>query len=95
MYEFVISPEPFLEKCRSLARVKNPCLEVAAGRVRLAWKDGDTVGFMERADLLGLGITDDMLEDALSEAGGTLDLDGRYSLNEPIRQRLRKLLNAK
>ncbi len=57
MYEFVISPEPFIEKCRSLARAKNPFLEVVVGRVRLAWITDDTIGFIDRADAIGLGIT--------------------------------------
>ncbi len=95
MQEFLISPEPFIEKCRSFARSKNPYLEVLNGRIRLAWKDNGTSNFMERADAIGLGISYDMLEEAVSEAGGTVDINGCYHINEPIRQGLRKLLNAK
>lgn len=95
MYEFVISPEPFIEKCRSLARAKSLYLEVVDGRIRLAWIDDGTSCFMEWADLIGLGISYDALEKAVSDAGGTIDANGRYPINETIRQRLRKLLNAK
>jgi hypothetical protein len=45
---------------------------------------------MERADVIGLGISYDMLLDALSEAGGEIDINGRYPINNLIRQRLRK-----
>ncbi len=92
---YVISPEPFIEKCRSLARSKNPYIEVLNGRIRLAWKDGDVIGIMEWADALGLGITYDMLEEALLEAGGIIDVDGRYPINKIILQRLGELLNAR
>ncbi len=50
---------------------------------------------MESADAVGLGITYYMLEEALSEAGGTIDTNGCYPINGAIRQSLRKLLNAK
>jgi hypothetical protein len=94
----VISPEPFIQKCKSLARAKNPFLDVVDGRVRLAWivgsEDG-SIDFMDRADAIGLGISYDMLLDALSEAGGEIDINGRYPINDAIRQRLRKLLNVK
>ena len=50
---------------------------------------------MERVDTIGLGISYDMLLDALSDAGGAIDADGRYPINEAIKQRLKKLLNAK
>ncbi len=87
----MISPEPFIEKCKSLARSKNPYLEVLNSRIRLAWTDNGVSGFMELADALGLGITHNTLEEDLSEAGGTIDANGRYPINEAIRQRLKKL----
>lgn len=95
MYEFAVSSEPYIEKCRSLARSKKPYLEVLDCRIRLAWKDGDATCSMKRADALGLNITYDMLEEALSEAGGIIDVNGRYPINNVILQRLRKLLNFK
>jgi hypothetical protein len=90
-----MSPEPFILKCKSLAKAKNPYLEVVDRRVRIAWEVGsDSIGFMERADAIGLGITYDMLLDALSEAGGETTLSGCYPINDAIRQRLRKLLKC-
>ena len=90
----VISPEPFVQKCKSLAKAKNPFLDVVDGHVRLSWNDGSSY-FMERADVIGLGISYDDLLDALSEAGGACDINGTYPINDAIRQRLRKLLTAK
>jgi hypothetical protein len=48
---------------------------------------------MERADVIGLGISYDMLLEALSEAGGAIDANGRYPINDAIRQRLRRIFN--
>lgn len=82
MRDLVIYPEPFIQKCRSLARAKSLYLEVMDGRVRLAWEvssDDGSIDFMERTDAIGLGISYDMLLDALSEAEGTIDIDGRLS----------------
>ena len=84
----MISPEPFIQKCRSLAQGKNPHLDVAHRRIRLAWTVGSTdscVEYMERADLIGLGISYDMLLDALCKAGESLDADGRYPIDDTIR----------
>lgn len=71
------------------------CLEVLNGCVRLAWTDLGAIEFMERADLIGIDITYDMLEEAVSEAGGAIDSDGRYPISETICQKLWKLLNTK
>jgi hypothetical protein len=89
----MISPETFILKCRSLAKAKNPYLEVQNGKIRLAWETASNDGHiecMERADVIGLGLPYDMLLDAVFDAGGTLDDDGRYPLNDAIRQVLRK-----
>jgi hypothetical protein len=91
----LISPEPFIQKCRSLAKAKKIYLNVVDGRIRLAWNvspDDGSIDYMERVDALGLDITYDMLLDALSEGGGTIDADGRYPINEALRQKLRKLM---
>jgi hypothetical protein len=88
----MISPEPFILKCRSLARAKNPYLEVRNGKVRLAWEIASSDGHiecMERADVIGLGISYDMLLDAVLDAGGTFDYDGRHPLTDAIQQVLR------
>jgi hypothetical protein len=95
MNRAVISPEPFVQKCKSLAKAKNPYLDVLDGRVVLAWMDDGAADSMERADVIGLGISFDMLLDALSEAGGSVDADGRYPINDVIRRRLRRILNSK
>jgi hypothetical protein len=90
----LISPEPFIKKCRSLSQAKNPYLDVADGRIRLAWIADTGDGhpdYMERIDLIGLGISYDMLLDALSEAGGTLGAGGRYPIDDVIRIALRSL----
>jgi hypothetical protein len=91
----VMSPEPFIRKCRSLARAKSVYVEVIDGRVRLAWITDDGADFMDRADVIGLGITYDMLREAISEAGWTGGTSGRYPINDVIRQGLKKLLNIK
>jgi len=88
----VISPEPFILKCKSLAKAKNPYLEVVKGRVRLAWSNSENLDFMERSDVIGLGISYDIMFEALSEAGGETTLSGCYPINNAIRQKLRKLL---
>jgi len=94
----MMSPEPFIQKCKSLARAKNTYLDVVGGRVRLAWAASPSDGctdFMDRAEVIGLGISYDMLLEALSEADGTIDADGRYPINDVIRRRLRRILNSK
>jgi len=93
MEQIVISSEPFIQKCRSLAGAKNPHLEVKDGRIRLAWTDisKDSIEFMERADAIGLGISYDMLVEALFDAGGTIDADGHYPINDAVGRRLKAL----
>jgi hypothetical protein len=91
----VISPEPFIQKCRSLARATSLYLDVADGRVRLAWMDNGAAVFMERADVIGLGISYDMLLDALLESGGAIYVDGRYPISHLLKERLEKLLNIR
>jgi hypothetical protein len=61
MHDLLISPEPFIQKCRSLARAKSLYLDVVDGRVRLAWINDDRADFMEWADAIGLGVSYDML----------------------------------
>ena len=85
-----------LEVAVGLAAAKNAYLDVVDGRVRLAWTGSSTDGrveFMERADAIGLGIGYDTLLEALSEAGGAIDADGRYPINDAIRRRIRRMLN--
>ena len=35
--KFVISPEPFVKKCKSLAKAKDLYVDVREGSIRLAW----------------------------------------------------------
>jgi len=94
MGPIVISSEPFIQKCRSLAKGKNLHLEVVDKRIRLAWTrspDGQ-IDFMERIDIIGLGISYDMLVEAMLDAGGTIDADGHYPIDNAIRHTLRKIL---
>jgi hypothetical protein len=94
VHDLVISPAPFIQKCKNLARAKSRYLDVMDGRVRLAWVDDGAAEFIDRAEAIGLGISYDMLLDALSEAGGATSLSGRYPINDAIRQRLMKLLKC-
>jgi hypothetical protein len=78
-----------------LAAAKNTYLDVVDGRVRLVWtgSSDDATDFMERADAIGLGISYDMLLEALFEAGGAIDINGSYPIDDAIRQRLRRIFN--
>jgi hypothetical protein len=46
MDRFMMSPEPFIQKCESLAAAKNTYLDAVDGRVRLAWMNDGVTGFM-------------------------------------------------
>ena len=95
MNRAVISSEPFVQKCKSLAKAKNLYLDVLDGRVVLAWMDDGAANFMERADVIGLGLSYDMLLDALYEAGGAIDVNGRYPIDDVIRRKLGRIFHAK
>jgi hypothetical protein len=95
MERYTISPEPFVQKCRSLVRAKSVYLEVVDRHARLGWTNDDGADFMEWRDFIGLGITYDMLLEALSDAGGTTSMSGHYPINEAIKQGLKKRLNIK
>ncbi len=69
-------------------------MDVVDGRVRLAWTavDESRIDYMERADAIGLGISYDMLVNAVMEAGGTLpDADGQYPIDDAIQKSLKRL----
>ena len=100
MGRLVISPEPFIQKCRSLAKAKNLHLDVMDGIVRLAWASYSDSAIcrtesIDRIEGIRLGISYEMILNALEEAGGTIGINGRYPINDVIRQRLRKVLNGK
>jgi hypothetical protein len=95
MERIAISPEPLIEKCRSLARAERVYLDVVDGRVRLGWMGGSEEGFMNRVEAFRLGISYEMLLEALEEVGGETSMNGRYPVNNAIRQRLTKLFKTK
>jgi len=47
----VISPEPFVQKCKSLAKAKKTYLDVLNGCVILAWMADGAADFMEKWSL--------------------------------------------
>jgi hypothetical protein len=90
--QLAISPEPFIKKCKSLAKAKSPYIDVMNGRARLAWlDDGGAAEFMDRVEMNRLGISYEMLLDALEEVGGETSRNGSYLINGAIKRRLRML----
>jgi hypothetical protein len=91
----LISPEPFIRKCKSLA--KDLYVDVVDGIIRFAWKaisdDGSTnkVEYIDRAEAVRLGIPYELLLDAVSEGGGATNINGHYPVTDDIKWRLRKL----
>ena len=68
--KFVISPEQFVEKCRSLAKAKDLYVDVENGQVRLAWRayseDGtpNKIEYIDGIEASRLNINYDLLLDA-------------------------------
>ena len=68
--KFVISPEPFVEKCRSLAKAKDLYVDVGNGQVRLAWTthsedaSANKIEYIDRIEASRLNIHYDLLLDA-------------------------------
>ena len=94
---FVISPEPFVEKCRSLAKAKDLYVDFENGQVRLAWtvrSEGgltDKIEYIDRIEASRLNIHYDLLLDAVSENRAAAIIDGRYPVTDEIIRRLRKI----
>ncbi|MCJ7445527.1 MAG: hypothetical protein MUO26_13565, partial [Methanotrichaceae archaeon] len=93
--EFVISPEPFIQKCKSLSKAKNLYVDVQDRCIHLAWAaDGGStnkVEYIDRIEAVRLGIPYELLLDAVSEGGGTIDINGRYPVTNEIIRRLKKV----
>jgi len=95
--KFVISPEPFVKKCKSLAKARDLHVEVEDGLIRLAWTDffddssTSKVEYINRVEAAVLGIPYDLFLDAVLEAGGAIDVSGHYPVTEEIIRRLRKV----
>jgi hypothetical protein len=91
--KLVISPEQFIEKCKSLARAKNLYVDVKDGQIRLAWTDNGSnkVEYIDRIEAVRLGIPYELLVDVVEEHGGTIDIDGRYPVTNEIIRKLRNV----
>ena len=91
--KFVISPEPFVQKCKSLAKAKDLYVDVKDGSIRLAFSDDEStskVEYINRAEAVSLGIPYELLLDAVLEGGGTIDGSGHYPVTNEIIRRLKK-----
>ncbi|MCJ7443738.1 MAG: hypothetical protein MUO26_04270 [Methanotrichaceae archaeon] len=93
----VISPEPFIQKCKSLAKAKNLYVDVEDGHILLAWTpvpdDGSTnnVEYIDRTEAVRLVISYDLLLDAVSEGGGAININDHYPVIYEIIRRFRKI----
>jgi hypothetical protein len=92
MNHIAISPEPFVQKCRSLLKAKDHYLDVKDGSIRLSWVDSSgKEQSIDRVEAIRLGISYDLFIDALSEELGNTIRNGHYPINGVIRQKLRSL----
>jgi hypothetical protein len=95
--KFMISPEPFVQKCKSLAKARDLYVDVKDGSIRLAWSassDDELTSVMEyinRAEAASLGMPYELLLYAVLEGGGTIDGRGHYSMTEEIIRKRRKV----
>ena len=95
--EFVISPKPFVQKCKRLAKSKHLHVDLKSGSIRLAWsalsEDGNAnkIEYIDRAEAASLGITYELLLDAVLKGGGIVDGSGHYPVTKEIIRRLRKV----
>ena len=94
--EFVISPTPFVEKCKRLAKSRHLYVDAKSGSIRLAWsalsEDGapNKIEYINRAEAASLGITYEILIDAVLKGGGIIDGIGHYPVTDEIIRRLKK-----
>ena len=93
--KFVISPKPFVQKCNRLAKSRHLYVDVKSGSIRLAWsalsEDGTAIEYINRAEAASLGITYELLLDAVLRSGGIVDGSGHYPVTEEMICRLRKV----
>ena len=95
--EFMISQDPFVQKCRRLAKSRHLYVDSKSGSIRLAWSalsdDGTAskIEYIHRAEAVRIGIPYDLLIDAVLEGGGIVDGSGHYPVTEEIIRRLRKV----
>jgi hypothetical protein len=91
--KFVISPEPFVQKCKSLAKAKHLYVAVKDGSIQLAFSDDELtskIEYINRAEAASLGIPYELFLDAVLEAGGAIDGIGHYPVTDEIIGRLKK-----
>ena len=95
--KFTISPKPFVEKCKRLAKSRHLYVDSKSGSIRLAWSalsddgTGSKIEYINRAEAVRIGIPYDLLIDAVLEGGGAIEDSGHYPVTEEIIRRLRKV----
>jgi len=91
--KITISPEPFIQKCKSLAKAKNLYVDVEDGQIRLAWTDdgSNKVEYIDRIEAVRLGIFYESLVDAVEEGGEAVNIDSHYPVTDEIIRKLRKV----
>jgi hypothetical protein len=93
---FVISPEPFIQKCKSLAKSRHLYVDAKSGSIRLAWSavsengTANEIEYLNRAEAASLGIPYELLLGAVLEGDGAIDGSGHYPVTNEIIWRLKK-----
>jgi hypothetical protein len=93
----IYSTEPFVEKCRSLAKARKLYVDAKDGDVRLAWvahsedTSASKIEYIDKIEASRLGIHYDLFLDAISEDRGATIIDGHYPVTKAIIERLRKV----
>ena len=94
--EFMISPDPFVQKCKRLAKSRNFYVDVKDGSIRLAWsalsEDGapNEIQYINKAEASSLGIHYELLLNAVLKGGGAINGSGHYPVTDEIIRRLKK-----
>jgi hypothetical protein len=92
--KFVISPDPFVQKYKRLAKSRNPYVDAKDGSIRLAWsalsEDGNAIEYIDRAEAASLGIYYELFLNAVLKGGRAIDGSGHYPVTDDIIKRLKK-----
>ena len=81
-------------KIRSMANVQYPFVDVWSFNAALAWmvfsEDGHSshVERLSDEEMEQLGITEEMLQEAIGQAGGAINRSGHYPISDEIREKL-------
>ena len=84
------------EKAQRLANTSYPFIDVWSFQAALSFMTFDSKGSscsperLTEGELESLGITEEMLLNAIEEAGGAINRSGHYSISEEIRERLNR-----